>query len=94
VVVYKEQLSFNPNKIFLNIDFDRVKSEIKKQFVETEDYGSVILTKRDSFVVSINDIGKVIVLYDHLPKEELETVLGKIEKSFKKSVSSFELEKV
>lgn len=91
--MYKEQLSINPAEIFVSLNFDNVKKEIKAKFSNLEDLGSVILTKTKNYALSINNIGKVVILYNYLSESELEELINFIEHSFKISIDSFAFDK-
>ncbi|MCM3111694.1 hypothetical protein [Lederbergia lenta] len=92
--MYKEHISLKPTNIYINLDFDSVKNKIKNKYIDFEDLDTVVLTRTKDYALSINNIGNVLILYDHLPIQKIEDVINFLEESFKASINSFTFDKI
>ncbi|WP_316570683.1 hypothetical protein [Neobacillus sp. YIM B06451] len=91
--MFKEQLSFTPKSIYIDLNFEDVKEELKNKYSNLQDLGGLVITQSNDYVITINKIGKVVILYNHLPDIELYELVRQIEQSFRTTVDTFSLEK-
>lgn len=87
--MYKEKLSLVPSKIYLNLNFECVKKELFSKFNDIQDLGDVIYTQNADFVLSFDNIGKVIILYNQISPNKMKKLVDSIEDSYKVSMNSF-----
>ena len=89
--MFNKNIIYYPKNIYLDLDFDKVKSDFNKLNTDCQDFGSIIIIKNPSTTVSINDIGKVQIFYDNINQSELNNNIKDIEKIFQNQINDFEI---
>ena len=87
--MYKNNSIFYPKDIFLNINFESIKNELKLENKNFEDYGNIIIFKLDQYFYSINSFGKLQLFYNSLCQPNVNDLINTVENKFKKQVSNF-----
>lgn len=84
----RDNIIYMPNQIY-NIDFDTIKKDLKEEFNNVIDYGSLVIFKiNDNNVISANNMGKL----EYFTISSFEGLLGNvmlIENIFKKYIEDF-----
>jgi len=94
VKLYNERAIFTPNNIYVDLNFKDVKELLKTKISsQFKDMGDILIFKDSNLFMSINDIGQVNILYNHLPDTEISNIVQKIENSFKQHTASFSMER-
>ncbi|MEH7490306.1 hypothetical protein [Priestia megaterium] len=92
--MYNEKVTFTPNHIYVDLKFNDVKEYLKTNFNgEIKDLGSILLFKNPQRLISVNDIGQVNILYNHLQDKEIDNIAERVEMTFQQYVKGFHIER-
>ncbi|MGG4200761.1 hypothetical protein [Peribacillus frigoritolerans] len=86
-----ENITYYPNQAFFNLEFENVKKDIKDEFRNIEDCGSIIFSKYEGLSLSVNKNGKVKIFSTANNNVIDREVVHKIEVIFQKYNSRFHL---
>lgn len=90
-ILYKNNQIFYPQNLYLNINFENVKNELKYNYKEYEDYGSIISIFHNNFLMSVNSFGKIQVFYNAIDNKALVKGLNNVESIFQKQIKDFKI---
>lgn len=83
---------FYPQTIYLNINFDLIKKNIKNIYTKCEDFGSILAIYCDEYIISVNNIGKIEIFFDkELDYAIIMKEISSIEFIFKKYINDFKI---
>ncbi|WP_039653726.1 hypothetical protein [Clostridium tyrobutyricum] len=88
-------ITFYPKSLYSNIDFEEIKKQFTADNIKFKDFGSIIIAYTSNYTISINDIGKMEILYNNnliVDKGKLEEQVKQIENIFKVQVQDFKVE--
>ena len=91
--MYNNNIIFYPKQIYIDLDFKNIKSNLSNMYKEHQDYGSIFIAQNTSYLMSINNIGKLQVFYDFIEEETVDEIISEIELEFRKQISDFEIQK-
>lgn len=91
--MYNNNIIFYPKQIYIDLDFKNIKNNLSKTYKEHQDYGSIFIAENSSYLMSINNIGKLQVFYDFIEEETVDEIIFEIELEFRKQISDFKIEK-
>ncbi|HFL3270324.1 TPA: hypothetical protein ACG3I2_002332 [Clostridioides difficile] len=87
-----QEKSFYPNNIYPQIDFLKIKRQLKSIYKnDLSDCGSICIIERKDYSMSVNSLGEVIVYYDSKFKQCVQDAIRDIELMFKSQIRSFYL---
>lgn len=90
--MYNNKVVFLPQYIYLMINFENIKNNLKNMKSLYKDYGSIIALQDKDILITVNSIGKVEILFDDSIKQQfVDEDLYKIENIFRKQISDFKL---
>lgn len=89
--MYQNSQIFYPKSVYLDLDFNVIKENLKLIVPNYSDYGSIIVLKDDQYYYSVNDIGKVEVFYNELDNIQIEKSIKRIESIFRIFVDDFRI---
>ncbi|ENY8915045.1 TPA: hypothetical protein KOO43_000465 [Clostridioides difficile] len=89
-----QEKSFYPNNIYPQIDFLKVKRQLKSIYKnDLSDCGSICIIERKGYSISINSIGEINIYYDSRYENKIQNVVDEIEQLFKSQVKNFSMSK-
>lgn len=92
--MYRESVAFTPNNIYINLQFKDVKEYLKvNSNDEIKDLGDLLLLRNSNRLISVNDIGQVNILYNHLQDKEIDNIAKTVQESFQQHVKGFRIER-
>jgi len=91
-MMFSEEKSFYPNKIFIDFQLTDVKNHLNSSDIyKIKDFGSIVIAENNNYLITINNIGKVKLFYNSLDEKTLNSIIYDIEKSMKKTISELTL---
>ncbi|CAI3206084.1 hypothetical protein [Clostridium neonatale] len=91
--MYSNNVTFYPKQIYIDLDFKNIKSNLSNTYKEHQDFGSVFVAQNSTYLVSINNIGKLQVFYNFIEEKTVDEIISEVELEFKKQISDFEIQK-
>ncbi|EIJ0739830.1 hypothetical protein KWT25_21200 [Clostridioides difficile] len=89
-----QEKSFYPNNIYPQIDFLKIKRQLKSIYNNSlSDCGSICIIERKDYSISINSIGEINIYYDSRYENKIQSIIGEIEQLFKSQVKNFSVSK-
>ncbi|EGT4205774.1 hypothetical protein LWE95_14935 [Clostridioides difficile] len=89
-----QEKSFYPNNIYPQIDFLKIKRQLKSIYKnDLSDCGSICIIERKDYSISINSIGEINIYYDSRYENKIQNVVDEIEQLFKSQVKNFRVSK-
>ncbi|CZR99128.1 hypothetical protein CDFC105_70475 [Clostridioides difficile] len=89
-----QEKSFYPNNIYPQIDFLKIKRQLKSTYKnDLSDCGSICIIERKDYSISINSIGEINIYYDSRYENKIQNVVDEIEQLFKFQVKNFRVSK-
>ncbi|ENY8602711.1 TPA: hypothetical protein KPF65_002916 [Clostridioides difficile] len=89
-----QEKSFYPNNIYPQIDFLKIKRQLKSIYNNSlSDCGSICIIERKDYSISINSIGEINIYYDSRYENKIQSIVGEIEQLFKSQVKNFSVSK-
>ncbi|HBG4840126.1 TPA: hypothetical protein KQF09_003251 [Clostridioides difficile] len=87
-----QEKSFYPNNIYPQIDFLKIKRQLKSIYKnDLSDCRSICIIERKGYSLSVNNIGEVNIYYDLKFKQCIQDAIRDIELMFKSQIRSFYL---
>lgn len=85
-----QRVVYNPNALYANIDFERIKSNIMTIYSDAIDYGSLIIIESGKHYIAVNNLGKIEVFVNS-GDLQYKSIINDVKDIFKSQVKSFEL---
>ena len=93
VKMYSEKVTFTPNNVYIDLNFKDIKEYLKVSLnPQFKDLGNIIIFRNSDILITVNDIGQVNILYNHLQDQEIADIAETIQNSFRKYAGNFRIE--
>lgn len=90
--MFKKRNTYSPEKIYIDINFESVKNDLKQIYDNYDDFGSLMRINFDQYMITVNRMGEIKFLYNDLNEMKVRKNLRNIEQAFQKDIPIFEVD--
>lgn len=89
--MYVHNRVFQPSNLYYNINLQMVKNRLNKEQMNFKDFGSIIIIKKQEYMMTLNNLGSIEIFYDKYDKNLFDTQVQKMEDILREQISDFKL---